>query len=125
MSLLKIYKVLGQEGKSKNILKVDFEGCMWRVLPKVFYLISQGFLTVDHIHMEVHGTNFSLVRTMFSAANEAGMRCFHKEWNHWGCNGYTFLDYNLIIKSFLREASYCKCFGEGNFSDINLSKSSL
>ena len=117
MSLLTMYKALGHEGRRINILKIDCEGCEWRAMPEIFSSISRGVLAVDQIQLEVHGTSFSEASALFSAADEAKMRVFHKERNHWGCDGYKCLEYAFVSESFLREANSYEISGKGNFSE--------
>lgn len=45
------------------------------------------------------------VHDFFAAADRAKLRIFHKERNHWGCNGYLCVEYAFASEAFLREAN--------------------
>jgi hypothetical protein len=111
MSLETIYQKLGhkKEKRKIDILKIDCEACEWTVMPPIFAAIASGNLVVDQIQIEVHNSRKSLtektVKAFFEAADAAKMRIFHKERNHWGCGGWSCLEYAFASESFLREAN--------------------
>lgn len=45
------------------------------------------------------------VHDFFAAADRAKLRIFHKERNHWGCDGYLCVEYAFASEAFLREAN--------------------
>ena len=45
------------------------------------------------------------VHDFFAAADRAKLRIFHKERNHWGCNGYKCVEFAFASEAFLREAN--------------------
>jgi hypothetical protein len=109
MSLETIYSKLGHKEKKRkiDILKIDCEGCEWTVMPPIFAAIASGSLEVDQIQIELHaaGVTEKSLKGFFEAADAAKMRIFHKERNHWGCDGYKCLEYAFASESFLREAN--------------------
>lgn len=80
-------------------------------LIQIFASIATGELVINQIQIELHpdGSNPSSsmiqVREFFEAADKAKMRIFHKERNHWGCDGYRCLEYAFVSESFLRKAN--------------------
>jgi hypothetical protein len=54
--------------------------------------------------------NTTLLREFFEGADACGLRLFHKERNHWGCQGYACVEFSLVsAESAWREfqASHC------------------
>lgn len=96
---------LGHLNRTLDILKIDCEGCEYQAMPVLFEAIAAGRLKVNQIQIELHGLNYPRVERFFHAADNAKMRIFHKERNHWGCDGYECLEYALISEDFLREAN--------------------
>ena len=68
-------------------------------------LVSSKKIIVDQIMLELHGVDFNNIKALFLAADDARMRVFHKERNHWGCEGYRCLEYAFVSEEFLREAN--------------------
>lgn len=94
-TLREIMADAGHAGRALTVLKVDCEGCEWQTLvDQVFVPMRDGQLTLGQLQVELHflGMNAAAplreVKAFFEAADAAGMRVFHKERNHWGCNGY-------------------------------------
>ena len=77
-------------------LKIDCEGCEFTVTPKFF----ESSVEIHQIMMEVHGTNATKVKNLFTSLHKAGMIIFHKERNHWGCAGYKCVEFSLISSSY-------------------------
>eukprot|EP00980_Cylindrotheca_fusiformis_P015271 scaffold4247_cov66-Cylindrotheca_fusiformis.AAC.12 len=111
-----IMNELGHSNRTLDILKIDCEGCEHVAFPFVFDAIAAGRIKVNQIQVEIHGALYPRVVKFFEAADKAKMRIFHKERNHWGCQGYKCLEYALISEEFLREAnkaSVCKMTSTG------------
>eukprot|EP00980_Cylindrotheca_fusiformis_P001181 scaffold323_cov93-Cylindrotheca_fusiformis.AAC.3 len=100
-----IMKKLGHTNRTLDILKIDCEGCEFVAMPILFDAIAAGRVKVNQIQVELHGSLFEPVELFFQKADKAKMRIFHKERNHWGCDGYRCLEYALISEDFLREAN--------------------
>ena len=100
-----IMKELGHLNRTLDILKIDCGRCYFKAMPVLFEAIAAGRIKVNQIQIELHGVNFGRVEHFFEAADKAKMRIFHKERNHWGCDGYKCLEYALISEDFLREAN--------------------
>ena len=108
-----VIKELGHQNRTIDILKIDCEGCEWSTLPPLFDSIAAGTIRVNQIQVEMHissmNTNdpeFQLLRNrFFHTLDKAKMRIFHKERNHWGCNGYLCLEYAFVREEFLRAAN--------------------
>jgi hypothetical protein len=96
-----------------DLLKIDCEGCEYSVLPDVF----ESTLKVQQILNEIHLENNSPsdVASLFHAYDEAGFLVFSKERNHWGCSGWSCVEYSLISSEFARLAF------EAYTSELNLS----
>jgi len=104
-SIESIMKELGHLDRTLDILKIDCEHCEYVAMPPLFEAIAAGKLKVNQIQIELHGVQFERVKRLFEAADKAKMKIFHKERNHWGCDGYRCLEYALIHEDFLREAN--------------------
>ena len=91
--------------------KIDCEGCEYTTLPPFFDMIAAGKIKLNQLQVEMHAgvTNKNAhpaqIVNFFSSADQAGLRIFHKERNHWGCDGYTCVEYALVSEDFLREAN--------------------
>ena len=79
----------------------------YAVLPPLFDLISSGKVRIGQLQLEMHEwpTTLHGLHDFFSAADRAKLRVFHKERNHWGCEGYRCVEYAFVSESFLREAN--------------------
>ena len=53
----------------------------------------------------MHGVDFNNIKARFLASDDARMRFFRKERNHWGCEGYRCLEYAFVSEEFMREAN--------------------
>lgn len=108
-SLSTIMSELNHTGRKIDILKIDCEHCEYQVMHPVFNAIAAGELEIDQIQMEVHATSIDFrvgwIRPLFSAADRAGFRIFHKERNQWGCDGHMCLEYSFASRSFLRKVN--------------------
>ena len=103
-----IVRSLGHEGRTIDILKIDCEGCEWQTLPPLFDAIAAGTITVHQIQIEMHiKVKVSTAKrdAFFEKLDRARMRIFHKERNHWGCDGYQCLEYAFVSEDFLRIAN--------------------
>jgi len=106
MSMEHIIKKLGHVNRTIDILKIDCEGCEYSTMPPVFELIASGQIQVNQVQVELHlPRNYTKIGEFFQAADNAALRIFHKERNHWGCNGFKCVEYSLISESFLRESN--------------------
>lgn len=116
-SLTTMMSDLGHANRTVDILKIDCEGCEWKVMPKVFESIAAEETKVNQIQIELHsnkggqpffgsdqvvdpsyyddsndsatsGATMALhLRDFFELADRAQMRIFHKERNAWGSSG--------------------------------------
>ena len=102
-SLATIISELGHTDRKIDILKIDCEGCEWKVMPVAFDAIHNGTLDIDQVQIELHYTSF--IDPIFAAADRADFRIFHKERNQWGCDGYRCLEYAFVSASFLRRVN--------------------
>jgi len=87
------------ESKTISWLKIDCEGCEYTVIPKFF----ESSIEIDQVLVELHGTGAERVSSLFSTLHDAGMMIFHKERNHWGCDGYRCVEYSLITSSYAQK----------------------
>jgi hypothetical protein len=120
-SVLSIYRALGHEGRRIDILKVDCEGCEYESMGSLFDAIAKEKIQVDQLLVELHITNspekyWKILLDFFAAADRAKMRIFHKERNHWGCDGYYCLEYAFVSEDFLRRANADIVCGRGTTS---------
>ena len=104
-----VFKELGHENRSVDVLKIDCEGCEWDVMPPLFELMRSGRVKVDQILIELHlgklNNNATKLKSFFWSADKAKMRLFHKERNGWGCQGTHCAEYAFARETFLREAN--------------------
>lgn len=91
-----IMRRLNHTHRHIDILKIDCEGCEYSAFPVIWDSISSGRLTIGQILIELHTTDRNQIATFFDMANSAGFYIFHKERNHWGCDGYNCVEYALI-----------------------------
>ena len=90
-------KRLKHEDATITWLKIDCEGCEFSVIPEVLSHASPHQFLI-----EVHGLDALKVRNLFHSFSEAGLMIFHKERNHWGCKGYTCVEYSLISRPYAK-----------------------
>ena len=91
-----ILSALGHEGKRIDVFKIDCEGCEYGVMPQVLDLVQSGLIRIDQVQIEIHGTDAAKVQSLFQSFRAAGYAVFHKERNHWGCDGYSCVEYSFI-----------------------------
>ena len=105
---------LGHQNRTIDILKIDCEGCEFTTMSPLLDLIIAGKVKVNQIQVEVHPKEIKeenayvvveMIATFFNKMDEAKFRIFHKERNHWGCNGYTCLEYAFVSEDFLRKVN--------------------
>lgn len=87
-----------------NLLKVDCDGCEFTTLAKG--LIASK-IKVEQLLLEVHldpsddyerKGQFEQISNLFHQLDWYGMRIFHKEPNHWGCEGYKCSEFSFITE---------------------------
>jgi Methyltransferase domain len=94
LTLQQIMNALNHTGRTIDVLKMDCEGCEFdTLLDQVFEPMSTGQLSVGQLQVELHlweaGEHpLQAIKPLFEVADDAGLRIFHKERNHWGCDGY-------------------------------------
>jgi len=91
-----ILSALGHEGRRIDVFKIDCEGCEYEVMPQVLDLVKSGYISIDQAQVEIHGTDAAKIQFLFQRFRRAGYAVFHKERNHWGCNGYRCVEYSFI-----------------------------
>ena len=106
-----VIRALGHENRTIDILKIDCEGCEWTTLPPLLDAIAAGRTRVHQIQVELHAATRQSASTpetrdaFFDTLDRAGMRIFHKERNHWGCDGWKCVEYSFVSEEFLRTAN--------------------
>lgn len=110
MSLETVMKKLGHQGRTIDILKIDCEGCEYVAVTQAFEAIANGTVGINQIQVEVHAAGDHAhwkedLIAFFNAADGANMRVFHKERNHWGCQGKECVEYAFVSNDFLRKAN--------------------
>jgi hypothetical protein len=105
-----VIKELGHTGRTIDIFKIDCEGCEGVVMPPLLESIANGDVQVNQVQIELHqlegfANNAAALENFFSAVDKANFRIFHKERNHWGCQGYLCLEYSLVNEKFLRDVN--------------------
>jgi hypothetical protein len=104
-SLVGVMTALNHTNRTLDIFKIDCEGCEHVAVLEAFEAIAAGLVKIDQIQVEMHGGNRTSLKKLFEAADKADMRVFHKERNHWGCEGWRCLEYAFVSKSYLRRAN--------------------
>lgn len=89
---------LGHQRRTIDLLKIDCEGCEHTAFDGIWEDLKDGLYSVGQVQVEVHGKDAGRNAALFDAAEAAGFRVFHKEPNHWGCNGYGCMEFSLIGK---------------------------
>ena len=87
---------LGHAHRHIDIFKIDCEGCEYLAFDTIWSDLKSSKYSIGQIQIELHGTDFKKLKTFFDAAEGAGFVIFHKERNHWGCNGYSCVEFSLI-----------------------------
>lgn len=98
LSFPEIVELLGHTKRHIDILKIDCEGCEWGAFPEIWQGIQNNQYTVGQVQVEVHGTDPSQLHPFFDACEANDFFLFHKERNHWGCDGYLCVEYSFISK---------------------------
>jgi hypothetical protein len=114
MSLETVNKKLGHEGRIIGILEIDCEGCKYVAVLDALEAVAQGQIAINQIQVEIHSyrVDFKTIHSLFKAADHAGMRTFHKESDHWACDGHRCVEYSFVHETFLRKAdAYTVCPG--------------
>jgi Methyltransferase domain len=94
LTLQQIMTALNHTGRTIDVFKMDCEGCEYDTLiPQVFEPMRDGKLSIGQLQLEVHLPEagpqpLQKIIPLFNGADAAGLRIFHKERNHWGCDGY-------------------------------------
>lgn len=89
--------LLSSETQFSSFITMSHQGCEWDVLPPFFDMMASGKFRVDQLLIEVHhqrlieGGQDPPVADFFLSADKAKLRVFHKERNHWGCEGKSSL----------------------------------
>lgn len=96
LSLDRIASELGHLNRRIDILKVDCEGCEYGAFPQIWADVASGRFSIGQVQIELHGPEYAKLKSFFSDASAAGFDVFHKERNHWGCNGWTCVEFSLI-----------------------------
>ncbi|KAL7539232.1 hypothetical protein ACHAWF_006337 [Thalassiosira exigua] len=96
---------LGHANRTIDVLKIDCEGCEYESMVPFLELVASGKAKVDQLQIELHMRSLDDLKDFFEATDKAKLRIFHKERNHWGCNGYICVEYAFASESFLREAN--------------------
>ena len=95
---------LGHSGRTIDILKIDCEGCEFAAFQPVWRDIIAGKYKISQIQIEVHKNEHEAdVPLFFADAAKAGFELFHKERNHWGCLGWTCVEFSFISKDAKRD----------------------
>ena len=98
-------------GRRINVFKIDCEGCEW---PSFDFINSEkgGLrdIKIDQVLVEVHVVSKKGLRlthaqaqSFFSSMDRRGMMVYHKERNHWGCDGYRCMEYAFISTEWAAE----------------------
>ena len=93
-----ILKELNHTARVITWLKIDCEGCEFTVMPEILRSVHQ----IDQVMIEVHGLDVSKVLTIFKFFREFGLEVFHKERNHWGCDGYRCVEFSLMSLQYAK-----------------------
>jgi Methyltransferase domain len=94
LTLQQIMTALNHTGRTIDVFKMDCEGCEYETLAdQVFELMRSGQLSIGQLQLEAHLPQagpqpLQVIKPLFEGAHAAGLRIFHKERNHWGCDGY-------------------------------------
>lgn len=101
VSLRTLVDLLGHSNRTISILKADCEYCEYSAPFLDFFSTcsddSAGTRPrIAQMMLEMHGTDFNPILSAFTAFDSCGMRIFHKERNHWGCDGYICVEFSMV-----------------------------
>ncbi|KAL9180529.1 hypothetical protein ACHAXT_010982 [Thalassiosira profunda] len=97
---------LGEDGVEATMGKKSWVGKSMGTIMKelghtnrtIDILIKLNQLQVEmHAGVTNRNAHPAQIVNFFSSADQAGLRIFHKERNHWGCDGYTCVEYALTL----------------------------
>lgn len=115
-SLQDILTELQHKGRRIHVFKIDCEGCEYSVLPELAEYVISGQVFIDQIQVELHGTDASSIQHVFQNLRRANFAIFHKERNHWGCQGYKCVEFSLISEQRAKEVFEKEQCLEGSLS---------
>jgi hypothetical protein len=97
-SLRDIMKKLGHS--KIDLLKIDCEGCEYTSFEHIFKDCERdpSSLPFSMLLIELHTQSFSVISRFFSGADKCGLRLYHKEPNHWGCEGYKCVEFSFMTE---------------------------
>ncbi|KAG5190733.1 methyltransferase domain-containing protein [Tribonema minus] len=107
-TLQEMMQELGHVGRTIDVFKIDCEGCEWSTLQdQLMKPMRHGDLKIGQMQIEVHLAPLGKkplpgIISFFEDADAAGLRVFHKERNHWGCDGYRCLEYAFVSAEWSR-----------------------
>jgi len=90
---------LGHDKRTITWFKIDCEGCEYSVLPEMLKRAA----SIDEVFVEVHGTDPARINKLLQQLDESNLFVYHKERNHWGCDGYKCLELSLITIQHARK----------------------
>jgi hypothetical protein len=79
-----------------DVLKIDSEECEFEAFKPIFDSCVDGnpeSVPFSMFLIELHLNYFNILSDFFKGADQCGMRIYHKEPNHWGCDGYRCVEY--------------------------------
>ena len=104
MPLGEIVERLGHSGRTIDVLKIDCEGCEYSAFQSIWRDVKLNKFRIGQIQIEVHKNDHeSDVPKFFVDAIDAGFELFHKERNHWGCLGWTCVEFSFISQEAKRD----------------------
>jgi hypothetical protein len=103
LTIFTIMKKLNHIGRRIDVLKVDCEGCEFESFKSIFLESKKETINVGQIQVELHmpEDRYQVV-SFFLDAIDSGFDIFHKERNHWGCGGWSCVEFSLIHKDIKR-----------------------
>ena len=107
-TMRQIIRELNHTGKTIQIFKIDCEGCEYAVLPELF----ESDVEVQQLMVELHGTQTDAIANIFNNMSDHHMLLFHKERNHYGCDGYRCVEFSFVSKEFAKAALLAYLLGE-------------
>ena len=110
---------LGHKGRRIHVFKIDCEGCEYQVMPQLAEHIKSGDVRIDQIQVEMHGVDASAIQLVFQSLRGPNFAVFHKERNHWGCQGYQCVEFSLISESRAKEVFQKeRCINNADAADV-------
>lgn len=96
LTLSQMMAKLGHPGAVIDFLKMDIENAEWELFAVE---LKECRLRFHHLNIELHSLNCTEHEAFFGAIERCGYRVVWVEPNHWGCSGWSCVEFTIISSS--------------------------